>query len=143
MLLGLSSRSFRVRVRLALRHPCACLNPVKRSTALERSRCHTSTTSTRCSFSDNPTAAVKVVSMTGDATELLAHYFASTLHPGDCYLLIGEVGAGKSHFRYAKSNIPNASCITQRKKKVLKYSDHYLKIMQSSLHKGGTERRLP
>lgn len=99
MLLGLSSRSL-VRVQLALRHQCAFLNPVKRVTALEKSRCSPSSTLTTSSFSDNVTA-VKVVAMTGDATELLAHYFASTLHPGDCYLLIGEVGAGKSHFSRA------------------------------------------
>jgi tRNA A37 threonylcarbamoyladenosine biosynthesis protein TsaE len=34
------------------------------------------------------------------ATQLVAHYFASSILRGDAYLLYGEVGAGKSHFRY-------------------------------------------
>ena len=33
------------------------------------------------------------------ATQLLAAYFARRLMPGDCYLLYGDVGAGKSYFR--------------------------------------------
>ncbi|GAB4813574.1 hypothetical protein N2152v2_000620 [Parachlorella kessleri] len=32
------------------------------------------------------------------ATQLLAGYFASDLHPADTYLLYGSVGAGKSYF---------------------------------------------
>jgi hypothetical protein len=33
------------------------------------------------------------------ATEALAHFFAASLRAGDCYLLHGGVGAGKSFFR--------------------------------------------
>lgn len=36
------------------------------------------------------------------ATQLLAFYLASDLEPGDCYLLYGSVGAGKSFFRWGR-----------------------------------------
>lgn len=32
------------------------------------------------------------------ATDLLAYFFAADLRAGDCFLLFGSVGAGKSHF---------------------------------------------
>jgi len=48
-----------------------------------------------------PNAVLNLLAATPLATELLAHYFASSLAAGDCYLLHGEVGAGKSFFRQA------------------------------------------
>lgn len=42
-----------------------------------------------------------VLATSPTATQLLAHYFACELHPADCYLLFGSVGAGKSYFRCA------------------------------------------
>ena len=50
-----------------------------------------SSTAARC--------ALLLVATAPQATELLAHYFASELRPSDCYLLYGSVGAGKSYFR--------------------------------------------
>eukprot|EP00887_Chlorella_sp_A99_P001922 scaffold18.g1922.t1 len=44
------------------------------------------------------TTALSLISTAPQATELLACYFASDLHAGDCYLLHGDVGAGKSFF---------------------------------------------
>ena len=46
--------------------------------------------------------ALELIAVTPLATELLAHYFASSLQPGDSYLLYGEVGSGKSYFRYVR-----------------------------------------
>jgi tRNA threonylcarbamoyladenosine biosynthesis protein TsaE len=45
-------------------------------------------------------ASVCIVSPSRHSTAVLAAYFASAsgLAPGDCYLLFGSVGAGKSHF---------------------------------------------
>lgn len=43
-----------------------------------------------------------VVAANPAATQLLAHFFACELHPSDCYLLYGSVGAGKSYFRCAE-----------------------------------------
>ena len=46
------------------------------------------------------TKTLRVVSNTTHSTAVLAAYFASSsgLDAGDCYLLFGPVGAGKSHF---------------------------------------------
>ena len=43
--------------------------------------------------------SLSVVAATPTATQLLATFFACELHPSDCYLLHGSVGAGKSYFR--------------------------------------------
>lgn len=50
--------------------------------------------------SATPSATLQVISSSKHATDVLAAYFASStgLAPGDCYLLFGPVGAGKSHF---------------------------------------------
>ena len=42
--------------------------------------------------------SLSLVAATPTATQLLAHFFACELHPADCYLLYGSVGAGKSYF---------------------------------------------
>lgn len=97
MLLGCGGMNA-TRVRFALRLHGA-LNSLKRSAAMERLACARLATSSHPQNSDTVVTAVNVLAMTGDATELLAQYYASSLHPGDCYLLFGEVGAGKSHFR--------------------------------------------
>ena len=46
--------------------------------------------------------ALSLVAATPTATQLLAAFFACELHPSDCYLLHGSVGAGKSYFRCAR-----------------------------------------
>lgn len=43
--------------------------------------------------------SLSIVAASPTATQLLAAYFACELHPSDCYLLYGSVGAGKSYFR--------------------------------------------
>ena len=43
--------------------------------------------------------SLSIVAATPTATQLLAAFFACELHPSDCYLLHGSVGAGKSYFR--------------------------------------------
>ena len=48
--------------------------------------------------------SLSLVASTPTATQLLAHFFACELHPADCYLLYGSVGAGKSYFRYAEGH---------------------------------------
>lgn len=42
---------------------------------------------------------LQLVARNRNSTAVLAHYFATVLQPGDCYLLHGEVGSGKSFFR--------------------------------------------
>lgn len=42
---------------------------------------------------------LRLVATSPLATQVVAHYFAASLLPGDCYLLYGDVGAGKSYFR--------------------------------------------
>jgi hypothetical protein len=54
------------------------------------------------SATDHSAPSLELVAASPLATQLVAHYFASSILPGDAYLLYGEVGAGKSHFRYAK-----------------------------------------
>ena len=49
----------------------------------------------------HPAATLRVISKTPHATAVLAAYFASNVTPGDCYLLLGPVGAGKSHWARA------------------------------------------
>jgi len=47
------------------------------------------------------TSSITLRSESPHSTEVLAAYFASvSLSPGDCYLLYGNVGAGKSLFRW-------------------------------------------
>lgn len=50
-----------------------------------------------------PSTTLHVVSSSKHATDVLAAYFATAtgLADGDCYLLFGAVGAGKSHFSRA------------------------------------------
>ncbi|KAI7841418.1 hypothetical protein COHA_004813 [Chlorella ohadii] len=45
--------------------------------------------------------SLSIVAATPTATQLLATFFACELHPSDCYLLHGSVGAGKSYFSRA------------------------------------------
>lgn len=50
------------------------------------------------------TSSITLRSESPHSTEVLAAYFASvSLSPGDCYLLYGNVGAGKSLFRWVDS----------------------------------------
>lgn len=48
---------------------------------------------------------LSVVAATPTATQLLAAFFACELHPADCYLLHGSVGAGKSYFRCGAAGV--------------------------------------
>lgn len=48
---------------------------------------------------DQGLPSLELVAASPLATQLVAHYFASSFQPGDAYLLFGEVGAGKSYFR--------------------------------------------
>ena len=52
---------------------------------------------------DVPMMSLHVLSSSKHATDVLAAYFATAtgLAPGDCFLLFGPVGAGKSHFSRA------------------------------------------
>ena len=50
-----------------------------------------------------------MVATSPSATQLLAHFFACTLQPADCYLLYGSVGAGKSYFRCVAAGCTGAS----------------------------------
>ena len=49
---------------------------------------------------DHGLPSLKLIAASPLATQLVAHYFATSLQSGDAYLLFGEVGAGKSYFRY-------------------------------------------
>lgn len=44
-------------------------------------------------------AAGRLISRTEEVTQALAEILASDLRAGDCYSLLGDVGAGKSAFR--------------------------------------------
>ena len=56
------------------------------------------------------TSSVTLRSESPHSTEVLAAYFASvSLSPGDCYLLYGNVGAGKSLFRWVDSVLKDGS----------------------------------
>jgi hypothetical protein len=50
------------------------------------------------------TSSMSLISASPEATDLVAHYFAAALTTGDCYLLYGDIGAGKSTFRYIPSS---------------------------------------
>ena len=56
--------------------------------------------------------SLSIVAATPTATQLLATFFACELHPSDCYLLHGSVGAGKSYFRCRQSALASAACST-------------------------------
>jgi hypothetical protein len=82
--------------------PCAAFQhriPIL-SASQQRFRIHSS-----CSVIDQTAPSLELIAASPLATQLVAHYFASSILPGDAYLLYGEVGAGKSHFRYAKIQI--------------------------------------
>ena len=47
--------------------------------------------------------SLDIVAASSHSTAVVAAYFAQHAHSaGDCFLLFGNVGAGKSHFRYAR-----------------------------------------
>lgn len=47
--------------------------------------------------------SLDIVAASSHSTAVLAAYFSQHAHSaGDCFLLFGNVGAGKSHFRYAR-----------------------------------------
>jgi len=76
--------------------PCAAFQrriPIY-STSHQRFRLHT-----LCSTIEQSAPSLELIAASPFATQLIAHYFASSILPGDAYLLYGEVGAGKSHFR--------------------------------------------
>lgn len=78
--------------------PCAALQrriPTI-STPHQRFRLHSSRSAT---INQSP-PSLELIAASPLAIQLIAHYFALFILPGDAYLLYGEVGAGKSHFRY-------------------------------------------
>ncbi|KAL4527304.1 hypothetical protein Ndes2526B_g08993 [Nannochloris sp. 'desiccata'] len=78
--------------------PCAALQRriITHSTSNQRFGLRTS-----CSAIDQSAPSLELIAASPLATQLVAHYFASSILPGDAYLLYGEVGAGKSHFSRA------------------------------------------
>jgi hypothetical protein len=48
--------------------------------------------------------ALRLLATSERGTEAAAAMFAADLRAGDCYCLVGEVGAGKSAFRYVRAD---------------------------------------
>lgn len=72
------------------------LPPSLGSLACRRLRASRWVSSVRCMHSD---ARIDLISTGPEASDRLAEFIASASAPGDAFLLYGEVGAGKSHFR--------------------------------------------
>jgi len=77
------------------------LGRLARSHVQNTSAIRTARTRAQARAQPHPAATLRVISKTPHATAVLAAYFASNATPGDCYLLLGPVGAGKSHWARA------------------------------------------